>query len=184
MSTGREADYAWASNVPSEVKNAWLSAISSSKFRINTATLRLRMGFTDAAAPGPDLFDVYAAGGYNNGFEAQITLRASDDLSLFGDEVLHALGHVIFHQDEVDGFPDQTWSECFTLRSNGRQGTAADWQGDSWANSTSEAIAEFFKDVYRAPRKNNNRTNWAFDPDHFKQFQIYMSMVTCPPTPG
>jgi len=177
----RTAEYSWASNVPSTVKDAWLSAVASSKFRIDTAGLRLNMGFMDGAPPGPDLFDVTAGGGYSNGFEAYITLRAADDVSFVGDEVLHALGHVIFHDDE--GFSGSTWSECFTLKDNGRFATAADWHGDSWANSTSEAIAEFFKDVYRSPRKNNNRTNWAFDQGHFAPFREYMALVTCPPDP-
>jgi hypothetical protein len=185
--------YNWL-DVPENVQAKWLSAIASSQWKINAAGWQLFMSYNPEPPIQGDLFDVVVTRGDGNeldAFKAYITLRDSDDLSYFADEVLHCCGHVMFLGSYVsrDFTNNSTYARAniaswFTHNPDGRSGTADDWAAGPWSEHISEAIAEFFKDCYRRPRKNNNRTAWDFDRSKFQEFKDAISALTCPPKPG
>jgi hypothetical protein len=158
--------------VPEDVRSAFELALNASRFALHRAQLSLTVTFSEDEAPGEDLFGWGVQAG-----DSLITLRRSLSPEQFRDETLHTLGHVFFamHSDPA------TVSAWFDA--NGRPGTVADWIAAQWEARTSEAIAEFFRDVYLPTRLWDNRTLWTMRRDAFSAFVQIVDGVLCPDTP-
>lgn len=182
--------YEWG-DVPTAVQDRWMNAVARSTFRLAAGAFTFKMAYTEDPAPTGqvDLFDVK----FNrNDLSTEsvtpyITLRPVQDDARFVDEVVHTLGHVF-----MDGYyalhdPDGTGARAriagwFTRL--GQRGTGVDYYSGAWVDQIGEAAAEFFKDVYLSPRKNNNRTSWEFDQAQYNDFLELINLKLCPPQAG
>lgn len=154
-------------------------AINGSSFPWDRISLTVEFHFvTEEAMQGSNHFDKnrYLFGDTNYG-GGVATIRIWNELDtkgldeyegkdFFGETIIHEIGHGL----QFKYIPDQDATLVALFHDDvGRKGTPADWapMDKPWEQRIIEAFAEFFKDVYFAGRKFDDRTDWKVDQADF-----------------
>lgn len=133
--------------------------------------------------------DIYIRSGADDP-KANFNAGVTDDLhNFFAECFIHELGHAFVKQYMAPDSGSQTvvcswfYLETATGEGRARRGVLTDWDGTDkkWEDRITEAIAEFFKDVYLpdSHRVYENRTNWWMDEAHFPEFVQIVESIVC-----
>jgi hypothetical protein len=161
--------------VPEDLQSQFNAALAASRFKMSRAFLQITVGYTLTPATwDPIDWNVVERGG--DVPMCYLTLRRLP-AAQFTDAVVHALGHLFF----AVYTPTSLWTSGFGyLAEAGRDVVGDDLVAATWEDNASEAIAEFFRDVYLPQRPSDNRTNWQMRRTSFGEFVAEVHRVLCP----